>query len=569
MVYTQQTWFDGPTGLTPITAATLTHIETGVAGSVSRGELVFNVQDYGAKGDGQRIRNVTASTASAVVTVASGNFSNADIGKVAAVYSDTAAGAITTIASVQSTTQVTLAANANITVTGTGGYFLYGSDDSTAFTAAFTAAAVETSTDVTVGPNQPQGLGQPIVLAPQTTTDSLYVLASAVTVPSGVMLDCAGMLVNATASLTTPVVTFNPYSSARRLYVECLFNSGIQLGSAAGTQADVHADKLVLWHVGKAASQVGLNLLGYGFLIDLVWMKGGNTGILHNAGSDCFVNRAFIIGAHTAISMSQSNQVRYNGIIMDSCGEVGGGYSGIVLDNACSYVTFNAQAFCVTGLTRSLDNVVLLGNGSTNKNVVLQFNVTAEKTGGNVVNFAQAQDVECNILASNTASNSSGGNNITTAVVFGTVAGSFRADAELSGTVTPYSGTVAGLYRYTRGGVAYSVQGGAGPTVAIGANNGSGGANTPNVTGNDARGKINFGSNTSPTAGAQVAVTFASSSGWVAAPTVIVVPTTSAAAALQLYVSGVSTTGFTVSSAVAPTGGQANSTYGVYYQIIG
>jgi len=64
---------------------------------------------------------------------------------------------------------------------------------------------------------------------------------------------------------------------------------------------------------------------------------------------------------------------------MDSCGEVGGGYSGIVLDNGCSDISFEAQAFIITGTTRSLDNVVLVGNGSANKNVFLRFKVMAQK----------------------------------------------------------------------------------------------------------------------------------------------------------------------------------------------
>ncbi len=534
--YGPQTWVDGPVGGTPISAARLTHVESGIVNA----SMAFNVQAYGAKGDGQRIRGVTSTSTSPSVTFTSASFTSADVGKKCVVYSDTAAGAITTIASVQSTTSITLAVNAGVTVSGTAGYFLFGTDDSAAFTAAFTAAALDTSVDTTVGPNQPQGTGQPLVVAPLTTADSLYVLASAVTVPSGVMLDCAGMLANLTSSLTGPVVTFSPY------------------------KADVHVEKLVLWHVGKSSGQIGLNLLGYGFLLDLVWMKGGGVGINHNAGSDFFCNRAFIIGAHVGISMSQSNQVRYSGIILDSCGEVGGGYSGVVLDNACSDVHFEVQAFEVTGITRSLDNVVLVGNGSTNKSVVLRMKILAEKTGGNVLNLNQAQDVEADVLASNTASNSSGGNNLTTAVVFGTVAGSMRVDAELNSSVTPYSGTVPGLYRYTRGGVEYVVQGGSAPTGAAQSGNGTS-PPAVTVTGNDGRGKVSFGSGASPAAGNQVTVTFASNNGWVAAPFVSLTPLNAATAALQPYVTSVSATAFTVAFGVSPTASQSAGTYQLNY----
>lgn len=544
-------------------------MESGIGSAVARGDLVFDVTDaaYGAKGDGQRVRGVTAATGSPIVTFTAGSFTSADVGKVCVVYTDTAAGTITTIASVQSMTQVTMASNASIGVTGTTGYFLYGSDDSAAFTAAFAAASAQTTVDTTVGPNQPQGFGQPVVLAPQNAPQSTYLLANPITVPSSVTLDCAGMLVNLIASRTNPAVVFNPYSSGKRFSLEAMFGAGIQLGSGAGNQADIHLGDVTLWHVGKATGTIAVNALGYGFLIDLIWCKGGDTGIVHNAGSDWFCNRAFLIGCHTAISMSQSNQVRYNGIVLDSCGEVGGGYSGIVLDNACSDITFAAQAFCVTGLTRSLDNVVLIGNGSTNKNVVLRMQVLAQKTGGNGINFAQAQDVECDLLASNTASNSSGGNNLTTAVVFGTVAGSFRCDAELNGTVTPYSGSPAGLYRYTRGGVEYVVQGGGSPTVAVSSavvgTGGSVGATVP--AGNDQRGKVSVVSgSTGPfAAGANlVTVTFLSNNGYVAAPVPLITPTNVAAAGIGLYISSVTTTAFVVGCTGTPA---ANTTYTFNY----
>jgi len=99
------------------------------------------------------------------------------------------------------------------------------------------------------------------------------------------------MIVNLLSDRYAPAVTFMPYSSGKRLYLEAMFGTGIQLGTAAGTQADVHMQQLVLWHVGKLVETTGLlrsqdavALLGYGFLIDLVWCKGGARGMYHNAG---------------------------------------------------------------------------------------------------------------------------------------------------------------------------------------------------------------------------------------------------------------------------------------------
>ena len=52
MNYSPQTWHDLPATDTPISAARLGYMESGIAASVSRGELVLNVKDYGAVGDG-------------------------------------------------------------------------------------------------------------------------------------------------------------------------------------------------------------------------------------------------------------------------------------------------------------------------------------------------------------------------------------------------------------------------------------------------------------------------------------------------------------------------------------
>lgn len=547
-----------------------------VVPAVAKGELVFDVRDYGAVGDGNRVSNVVANSGSATVTSVTANFTANDVGKIAVIYTDTAAGTFTTIQSWQSPTQVTLAAAAGITVSGTSGYMLYGTDDSAAFTACCVSAAELADVNTSVGPNQPQGLGQPRVLVPHSSPVSLFVLANQITVPTGVSLDVASMLVNLMTDRYAPAIIFSPYTSSPRLYLECMFGTGIQLGSAPGQQADVHMGDIVLWHVGTSVeavspfrSQDAVAALGYGFLVDLIWTKGGVRGIYHNAGSDFLCNRADLIGCLTGVSMTQANQVHYNAIILDSCGQNGGGYSGIVLDNGCSQISFEAQAFEVVGLTKTMDNVVLIGNGSTNNNVGLRFRVMAQKTGGNVVNFAKAQDVECDVLASNTPSSSSGGNNITTAVVFGSVAGSFRCHAEMNGSITPYTGTPPGAYRYVRLGVEYLTQGGAPPSPAAQAANGT---SPPPVstTGNDQRGSISFGSGSGPTAGNQVVITFSSATGWVTtSPYVSLTPLTAATVAAQPYVAAASNTSFTIAFANAPAASQAAGTFALNYRIEG
>lgn len=90
---------------------------------------------------------------------------------------------------------------------------------------------------------------------------------------------------------------------------------------------------------------------------------------------------------------------------------------------------------------------------------------------------------------------------------------------------------------------------------------------TPNT--NAVRGLITFGTGTTPTAGVQVVFAFPGSRPCPTTPVVVISPTNAATAALQLYVTAVSTTGFSVASAVAPTASQANTVYGVNFFSVG
>lgn len=552
--------------------------------AVHHGDLLFNAKDYGAKVDGRRIRNITATAAGTTVTDNSGlaNFTNADVGKTCLVYLDgdqdttTVVGTITTIASVTDSTHVVLTAAAGLTASGTSAYFLYGTNDSTAIGSAFTAATALVATDTTVGTNEPFGQGRPVVLVPATSPQSFCVLGAQITVPTGVAFAAQAMLCNLLADRFAPCIVVNPYGRLDGyLSIEAAWGTGVQLGTAAGTQADIHFGTLVFWHVGKIQEVGGATrfpdavaLLGFGFLGDLIWTKGGARALSMNAGSDLMLNRLFAIGSHCAVSMSQTNQVSIAEITMDSCGLAAGGFNGIELDNACSDIRFNAKAFCITGSSRKLDNVVMVGKTSTNKCIDLKMEISAQATGGNVLNLNNAQDLDADVVASNTASPSSGGANITNALVWGTVAGFCRVTGEMNGSVTPYSGTVAGTFRYARSGIEYMVQAGSAPSIAAQSGNGTS-PPTPTCTGNDARGTANFGSGTGPSTGNQVTLTFNISTGYVGTPRVMLTPLNSATAALQLYIASVSTTAFTIGAAVAPTASQSAGTYSVAYQVVG
>lgn len=99
-------------------------------------------------------------------------------------------------------------------------------------------------------------------------------------------------------------------------------------------------------------------------------------------------------------------------------------------------------------------------------------------------------------------------------------------------------------------------------TVAAGLNAGTGPAAPALVAGSTIiRGGVTFGSGTTPTAGSQVTVTFSATLPSI--PTIVVSPTTAAAGTINPTVLAAATTGFTIGCAVAPTGVQANTVYGV------
>lgn len=104
--------------------------------------------------------------------------------------------------------------------------------------------------------------------------------------------------------------------------------------------------------------------------------------------------------------------------------------------------------------------------------------------------------------------------------------------------------------------------------AAAGANNGaSPPAPIAAAAGTDTRGSVTFGSGTTPAAGAQVVITF--STAFAAAPVVVLAAGTSATAALNVFPSAVSTTGFTVSTVSAPAASQGGSTYRVSWIAVG
>lgn len=443
--------------LPAIPQSQVTGLAADLAEKVDEGALVFNVMDYGARGDATRVRNVTATAGSPTVTASGASFTNADIGKSAVVFTEDGAGTITTIASVGSATQITLSANAGLTASGTGAYLLYGTDDSAAITAAFTAATLAGS-DTTVGPNQPIGLGVGRVLLPAQANQGGYIVASQLTIPSGVDLDGPGMIVNMLSDRYQPVIIMNPYAMSSNLQVECLFGTGVQAGVVTTDQAHIRIGNIRLWHVGTATESGGLSrsqdalaLLGYHFEINGFFCKGGVRGIYHNQGSDTTVNYAYAIGCLTGVAINGGNQISYAKLLLDTCGASGGGSDGVTINNFASNISMNIQAFEVTGTTHTLDSVVSIGGSSTNVNKDIALHVQANNTGGVILAMANAQEAAITLVGSNSQFPSGANLPITTAVVYGAGNTGINAiSAMLETSITPYTGTKQGTLFYNQ-----------------------------------------------------------------------------------------------------------------------
>jgi hypothetical protein len=88
------------------------------------------------------------------------------------------------------------------------------------------------------------------------------------------------------------------------------------------------------------------------------------------------------------------------------------------------------------------------------------------------------------------------------------------------------------------------------------------------IGGSDARGYVKFGSGGSPSVGDQISVTFSQAYAN-AAPIIVASPQNADTAALGVYVSSVSNTGFNIATQNAPTASQSVATYDVAFIVIG
>jgi len=437
---------------------------------VSQPTTAYDPTLYGAKLDAKRADAVVASSASKVITAAGGQFRSTDVGKRAVVYNDTLVGTFTTIASVQSNTQITLVDNAGLTLAGSAfDHLVYGTDDTAAIQAAIAAASQAQNINMANGANTPLGLGNPLVEVPAVSQGGA-IITSTLTIPSGVNFTCNTMLFNLLPNRTTPCVVAMPYTVIGRILVDCLQGTGVLSaggsGSGTATQAHNRWGDIRLWHVGTTvgtdkSQYAGITLTGYHHEVGDLWVKGGNVGAYHNPGHDVVVHHAYFVGCTTAVSMNSTDNAYYGLMTLDSCG-TSSGSPGVDLYNRCSWVHMSINAFTQLA-SKKCTPVVQIGATVAGTNKDLHIELQANNTGGVAAAIAFVAESYFKVIAGNTQDN--GINNaITTALQFGGVAtsggsGALQVDMALGTGITPYAGTVYGELSYIQDGIKTIVSG--------------------------------------------------------------------------------------------------------------
>lgn len=403
--------------------------------------VLYDPRDYGAELDARRRGGATTAGATTTVTVPGAGFGAADIGKHLIVYNATVYGAPRTITAVNSATEVTLSAASGVTTSGAAtDMAVWGTDDSTAFNAALTAAGAAAVYDATLGDNLPAGSGHPTVIVPAVNSGGA-IIAAALTVPDGVGFDAGqAMLYNLLASRTAPCMTIGRFTAVGELTWQLCGGGGVVWGTAA-TQCHGVARRVALWNPGSAVT--ALTLRGYHHELPLFWIKGGLDGI-HFDGSSDDVVEGYCVGTRRGVRITQGNNIRVRVRGDTVQGTQAQGAAVLTIDDNSRNIQADVQAFIITDQT--LDTVVAVGQNSVNKNHNLRINMQAGRTGGNLVRLANCAQSRFTVDGSNYADALNWGQPITVGVSYGAgVDADVKVEMALpTSGVTPTAGTVAG-----------------------------------------------------------------------------------------------------------------------------
>lgn len=422
-----------------------------ISGEVD-GLVEFNVLNYGAVGDGYMVDYVYVNSGSATLTTSRGQFTQADVGKVIVVFSDLTFGErfVSTIASVESATSITLSGNSTITTIFSTGWACYGTDDYQAFADAFADADDYFQLWQANDANIPTGGGQPIVFVPQGNNYGIYIIGSKINIPVGCGITAPGAkLVNAISGATDFIIQTAENPLIDELYLVNCWGGGISIGSqsvSTGGQTHSRARKLeVWWTMGDA-----IQLNGYGHEIGDVIVKRAELGMHFRNGSDTTCNSVFIIGSIDGVRFEATNQVRMPTLFLDSCGNNdGSGNTGCIIfanqsSRACTDIFIDFQCFTLSGLTRPITYVVnFLDTNPSQKNNFIRLRGMVNNSGGTLLKLAQCQETDITIDGSNYVGPTHANQPILLGVEYGSGnAGYNRVNLNLAAGVTKYSGTL-------------------------------------------------------------------------------------------------------------------------------
>lgn len=217
---------------------------------------VIDARHHAAVINTRRVTGVTSSAGSGAIVATGASFTSADIGKTAVVYNDGFRGNILTITAVADATHCTLGGGSGVDVTSTG-FMIYGTDDAPFIQAALNAAAAMAQVNTTSF-NHPLGEGYVVVRVAGGQPSTMAMIRTALTIPSGVILDATANIANLTASQNASCIKVNPYARIERLGLECLFGTGLDEGTANASAHITHG-WVEIWHgLGLSTSPTSL-----------------------------------------------------------------------------------------------------------------------------------------------------------------------------------------------------------------------------------------------------------------------------------------------------------------------
>ena len=404
------------------------------------------VLDYGAVADGIIKETATITSGSTTVTCASASFTSSDIGKTIIIYGTNdftnQFSHVSTISSINSSTSIVIASAPSYSSSTQN--IIYGTDNSTAIAAAFSYAETVAQYVSKSDPNEPIGSNATVYFPA-----GVYITTQTIEIPNLCGLDCDGSLYNAKSARTSTdyFITTENQPTFGRVYAYSCWGGGVQIGvqNANGEQTHSYIDNIEVWNV----KGVALTLNGYHHTVKRAFIKQAGTGIAHLKGSDCTVSYAELVGCDTGVTFSNSNQVRYPALFLDTCG--GPSTEGGVVFNSTttgynSNISINLQAFVVAGVTSSIfsaNSLVNFKGTNTNKHINIKIVGQANRTGGSLLTVNNIQECDITLNGTNLQSNIDGGATISTGAIFGSGNAGFNSiHLNLAGGITPYTGTI-------------------------------------------------------------------------------------------------------------------------------